>query len=160
GSNFAATQEDLARLIALIRLLVISNKPWVQDTFEVKRKDFTFLVCLVEPPIKKYKAKGKTKRMGYREIAYIVLAEADRPLPWREIEERARKLNKKERFKASSLYSALISHKNLFISDGQGTYKLVKLDEGGREREERSLAQAGHGTGDGIQYPGFFRMES
>ncbi|MCI0618459.1 hypothetical protein L0244_36235, partial [bacterium] len=33
GSNFAATQEDLARLIALIRLLVISNKPWVQDTF-------------------------------------------------------------------------------------------------------------------------------
>ena len=126
GTDFAATKEDLARLIAIIRLLVISNKPWVQDTFELKRKDFTFLVCLVEPPIKKDKTKEKTKRMGYKEIAYMVLAEAGRPLPWREIEERARKLNKKERFESKSLYAALISHKNRFISDGQGMYKLVE----------------------------------
>lgn len=127
GSNFAATKEDLERFIMVIRFLVISNRPWVQDTFEVKRKGFTVFICLVEPPIKKYITKEKKKRTGYRELAYMVLAEASGPLQWREIEERARKLNKKERFETRSLYDALISHKNLFISDGQGTYKLSKV---------------------------------
>lgn len=131
GSNFVATKEDLERFIAVIRLLVMSDKPWVQETFEVKRKDFTILICLVEPPIKKYITKEKKKRTGYRELAYMVLAEADRPLHWREIEERARKLNKKERFETRSLYESLILHKNLFISNGQGTYKLVEGVDGG-----------------------------
>jgi len=69
GSDLTGTKEDLKRFFAIIRFLVISNKPWVRDTFEIRRKDFTFLVCLMEPPIKKYKPvhqfiKSRTKKTG------------------------------------------------------------------------------------------------
>jgi len=53
-SNLIATDEDLERFIAIIRLLAISNKPWARERFGTERKNFTFLVCLVEPSIEKH----------------------------------------------------------------------------------------------------------
>src|SRR5206468_10329898 len=53
-STLLATEEDIERFIAIIRLLVISDKPWARENFGVTRKDLAFLVCLAEPSIEKY----------------------------------------------------------------------------------------------------------
>jgi len=134
GSTFVATKEDLRRLIAIIRLLVISEKSWVRDHFQAHRKDLAFLVCLAEPPFEKHEAvrqfleaeKEKRKGEGYKELAYRVLAEAKSALHWTEIVQKARQLNKQEKFAVKSLYNALFSYKNLFVKVGQGTYELAE----------------------------------
>ncbi|HXQ36857.1 MAG TPA: HTH domain-containing protein, partial [Anaerolineales bacterium] len=140
GSNFVATQEDLRRLIAMIRLLAMSGKFWVRDHFEAKWKDFTFLVCLAGPPIEQHEAvhqflverRGeKEQRTDYKDLAYSVLAEAQTALHWTDIAEKARKLHKREKFAARSLYSVLHYHRDIFVRVGQGTYELAEW--GGKE---------------------------
>jgi len=134
GSDLIATEEDLERFIAIIRMLVILDKPWAHENFGVKRKELTILVCLVEPSIEKNKKvhrlleseKLKNKKLTYKEIVYMVLSEAKRPLHWREIAEKAYKLNKKERFETRALYHVLLDHEELFVRVGQGTYELVE----------------------------------
>lgn len=134
GSDLIATEDDLERFIAIVRLLVISDKPWAHENFGVKRKELTFLVCLVEPSIEKNKKvhrlleskKLKNKKLTYKEIVYMVLSEAKGPLHWREIAEKAYKLNKRERFETRALYHVLLDHEELFVRVGQGTYELVE----------------------------------
>lgn len=134
GTDLIATEKDLERFIAIVRLLVISDKPWAHENFGVKRKELTFLVCLVEPSIEKYKKvhqflereKEKNRKLTYKEIVYMVLSEAKRPLHWREIAEKAYKLNKRERFETRALYHVLLAHENLFVRVGQGTYELTE----------------------------------
>lgn len=133
-SNLVATDEALERLIAIVRLLVISDKPWARENFVEKRKELTFLVCVAEPAIEKNAKvhqileleKKKNKKLTYKEIAYSVLSEAKRPLHWREIAEKAYKLNKRERFETRALYHVLLDHEELFVRVGQGTYELVE----------------------------------
>lgn len=80
GSDMVVAPTDLKRMIALVRLLVISEKPWVLDEFQAKRKDLAFLACLVEQPIKKNKAvrlfleAEKRKREGYKKLAIVAQA--------------------------------------------------------------------------------------
>lgn len=138
GSTFVAQKEDLRRLIAVIRFLVLSERHWVHDQFQAKRKDFTFLICLAELPIKNYGPvrefiERKRERLGYKEIAYTILAEAKRSLHWSDIAEKARQLHKKESLEADSLHSTLAIYKDLFVRVGPGTYELA---EWGRQKVE------------------------
>ena len=115
-------------------MLVISDKPWAHENFGVKHKELTFLVCLVEPSIEKYKKvhqflekeKEKNRKLSYKEIAYMVLSEAQKPLHWREIAEKAYQLNRKERFETRALYNVLFTNESLFVRVGQGTYELAE----------------------------------
>jgi hypothetical protein len=46
-----ATDEDVEKLIVLIRLLVMRKKPWFSEITETKWKNLVFLSCLVDPAI-------------------------------------------------------------------------------------------------------------
>jgi DNA-directed RNA polymerase delta subunit len=127
-SDLTATNESIEKLITIIRLGVISSQPWGNY------KDFTFLSCLAKPSIEKHakvhqireQEKKEQKILSYKDIAYLVLSEAKRPLHWRDIAEKAYKLNKKDQFETRSIYHTLLAHKNHFVRVGQGTYELVE----------------------------------
>jgi len=132
--DFIATKEDVERFIAIIRFIVISGKFWERKKIEETYKDLTFLVCFADPIIEKHEnvqralemEKERNRKFSYKEIAYIVLSEAKKPLHWRDVAERAYKLNKKERFETRALYHALLSHEEVFVRVGQGTYELAE----------------------------------
>lgn len=133
-SNLVATEESVEKVISLIRLLVILDKPWAREFFGAKRKELTFLVCLAEPAVEKNEKvhefleleKVKNKRVTYKEIARMVLSDAKRPLHWTEIAEKGYKLNKRERFETRALYHVLLAHEDVFVRVGQGTYELAE----------------------------------
>jgi hypothetical protein len=133
-SNLLATDKELERLIAIVRILIINKKPWILETLEERWKTMVFLCCLVDPPIEKYekisefldKQIKKLKQMPYKELAYLVLAQAKKPLHWSEIANHAYKLEKRKNFETRAIYHALLAHNDTFVRVGTGTYELVE----------------------------------
>ena len=133
-SNLFATDKELERLIAIVRILIINKKPWILETLEERWKTMVFLCCLIDPPIEKYekiseflnKQIKKLKQMPYKELAHLVLAQAKKPLHWSEIANHAYKLEKRKNFETRAIYHALLAHNDTFVRVGTGTYELVE----------------------------------
>jgi len=104
----------------------------------------TFLACSIDPPIKLHPEISKTlqkiweesRKLSYKEIALIILKIERKPMHWRDIANKAEKMNRKETFNSTGLFNALGYHPETFVRVGQGTYALTEW--GNRKAENYS----------------------
>ena len=129
-----ATNEDVVKLITLIRVLVMHRKPWVSEIIEANWGNIVFLSCLVDPIIeidggarqRVERQKQKKREISYKELAISVLNESSRPMHWSEIAKQAERLGNRHNFETGGFYHALSSHEDIFVRVGKGTYELAE----------------------------------
>lgn len=134
SSNLVATHNDIKNLITLIRILVIHRNESNGDILTKKWKRLTFLCCLVNPPIEKHRKvnlviaekEKNSKKLRYKELAYLILQKAQKPMHWTEIAEEGYKINNRENFDTRGIYHALLRYEDLFVRVAQGTYELTE----------------------------------
>jgi hypothetical protein len=81
SSLLSATEKELEILIAIIRLLVINEKPWIQEILKNRWKTFAYLASSTNPPIVKHEPvnqflkqeKERNKKASYKELALLIL---------------------------------------------------------------------------------------
>lgn len=131
-SHLYATDEDIEKLITLIRVLVLHRKPWVEELIEANWANIVFLSSLVDPAIEigggiRQGAGTQRKReASYKTLAISVLNESRKPMHWSEIAKQAEKLSNRHNFETRGLYSVLLTNDDVFVRVGQGTYELVE----------------------------------
>lgn len=134
SQKLKATEKELESLIALIRLLVIHDKPWSEDILQKRWKRACFLACSANPPVKKHaevsqiliKEEEKNKKISYKELAFLILTNEKRPMHWSKIAERAYRLGRRVSFNSTTLYNVLMNYPELFVRVDAGTYALVE----------------------------------
>lgn len=134
NQRLSATGEDLETLIAITRLLAIHDKAWAQEFIYVRWKNFFFLACVANPPIKGHdmvsqtlaKEKLENKKMSYKELALSILSNEKRPMHWSEIAEQAYHMRRRDSFNSTALYNALMNYPELFVRVDAGTYALAE----------------------------------
>ena len=62
-ARISATADELAVFMAVIRLLAIHDKIWINEKLQTSWKKFSFSVCLAAPPIKTFKESEKFSMM-------------------------------------------------------------------------------------------------
>lgn len=121
--------QNIEKLFLVIRTLV----DWKRNSIEIKWPQISYAVCALSPIIDKHagvaeaiKKKRELERMWtYPELARYVLEEAGRPLHWREIVDRAAKLDKRQNINTSAMYNTLLK-RDLFVRTDSGTYGLAE----------------------------------
>jgi len=132
--NLLATEKELEMLIAIIRLLVIHEKPWFQELLKKRWENLVDLICFSHPPITKRdkvtkflkEQKEKNKKVSYKELALLILSKEKRPMHWSEIVERAYRFGSRDAFNSTALYNSLMNHNDLFVRVDAGTYALTE----------------------------------
>lgn len=131
-AGLTANEQDVERMIILIRTLVMHPQPWFSEEIKQRCSTFVFLSCLAIPVIDSHEQvyqvlearKLKTKQQSYKQLAYAVLAAEGTPLHWKEIAERAGRLSGRDSFYAAHMSPSLNSSKDLFVRVARGTYAL------------------------------------
>ena len=126
-------REEIKRLLIALRAVVddgsnIPEKLWPR---------LSFVACALSPPILKHtkvaeelgrkqkREKEQHRIWKYDELAEAVLKEANTPLHWSEIADRAEKMGHRRSFNATGLYNALLRDKDKYAHIGPGTYGLT-----------------------------------
>lgn len=94
---------------------------------------FSFAACALAPPVTAHPAVARkvaeeqeaSRPLSYEELIELVLQQAGGPLHWKEIAERAEKLNRRRDCDRRSIHNTLIRCRDLFVLVGQGTYGLA-----------------------------------
>ncbi|MBV6393022.1 MAG: hypothetical protein KPEEDBHJ_02252 [Anaerolineales bacterium] len=134
GEVLNATEEELRVLMIIIRLLVIYDKPWANEYLYSRWKNFVFLTCMAIPPIKGHDVvnqtlidnKIKNKKLGYKELAHLILSKEKRPMHWSEVVDHAYRMKRRDSFNSAALYNALSGHPDVFVRVDAGTYALTE----------------------------------
>jgi len=127
---FAPSETELQRVFAVIRCM---GKEFTELVFE-KWPICSYAVCGLNPPIREHpyvqealvKLREQEAIWTYRELAIAVLREAQKPMHWDTIAERARQLNRRRIFSPRSMTNMLVSNQDVFVRVSQGTYGLVE----------------------------------
>jgi hypothetical protein len=135
-SGLIAREQDVERMIQLMRTLVVHSQPWFSEEIERRWDKFICLSCLATPAVHSYEPvihilqerKRKKRQRPYKELAYTVLASEGKALHWTEIAERAERLGGRERFYVAHISPSLCGNKDLFVRVAPGTYALREWD--------------------------------
>ena len=134
SQRLSATEKALESLIAIVRLLVIHDKPWSEHVLQKRWKKACFLACSAIPPIKKHaevgqiliKEQEESRKVSYKELAFSILTNEKKPMHWSEIAERAYRMGRRDSFNSTALYNVLMNYPELFVRVDAGTYALVE----------------------------------
>lgn len=146
-SGLIAREQDVERMIHIMRTLVMHSQPWFSEEIECRWGRFICLSCLATPLVHSYEPvlrilqerRRKKRQRPYKELAYTVLAGEGKALHWTEIAERAERLGGRERFYAAHIPPSLCGNKDLFVRVAPGTYALREWDNSlGAEHEDRT----------------------
>lgn len=129
-----ATDDELAILIAVIRLVAIHEISWISEKVQTRWKKLSFLACYAAPPIKAHPGVGQVlakeeeqnRRVSYKELALTILSKEQKPMHWSRIAEKAYHLGRRDSFNSTALYNALMSDPDLFVRVDAGTYALAE----------------------------------
>ncbi len=124
---------SVRRLLLALRAL----SDMEDDVAETRWPMVAFTVCSLPPIVRGHggvakaaeeraqEERERTRTWTYEELAEAVLAQANRPLHWREIADRAEKLGRRPNFNPSALFNAVQGGDDVFARVGPGTYGLV-----------------------------------
>jgi hypothetical protein len=132
-ARFPVSEKNLGMFVAIIRLLVINERPLFTD-LKTRWKNLVDLSCFASPPITKHEAVSKyieeqienRRKLSYKEAALSVLKDEGKPMHWSTISERACQISHRNRFILASIYTALRDHPDLFFRVAPGTYALTE----------------------------------
>ena len=122
------------RLILLMRSMVLLASPWFKENMEQRWPTLILLSCLVEPAIKNHEQVRQilqTRKRGRKnstnwELAYSVLSQVRTPMHFSAIANRVCRSTGQKPIVAKAMHNSLVSHKEIFVRVGPGTYALAE----------------------------------
>lgn len=134
------TEQDVVRMIYLIRTLVLHPSPWFLSTLRPGWPAFILQSCLVEPFLRKdeqvrqllqareqeRKQEKKREQDALKDLAHSILARAGTAMHWHEIARQACHGEDPDPRASKRIKNILAEHKELFVRVRAGTYALAE----------------------------------
>jgi len=119
--------EDALRVFVGVRSLVCFS----DDDFIHPWPNTTYAICGLKPAIQDHPRVAaaiaeEDRKWTYKELAVLVLTEAQEPLHWREIVARAEALGVRDDIVATPMFNAILGADDLFARVSAGTYGLTE----------------------------------
>ncbi|MEJ7653078.1 MAG: hypothetical protein WKH64_06930 [Chloroflexia bacterium] len=127
------SEVDVVRLILSVRALSSARL----RALEERAPFFSMAACALEPAIPRHvrvgaevqrrdaEEKVRSRTVTYEDLAVVVLLEANTPLHWVELAERAQRIGRRTKFHGSTFHNMLQEKSDRFARVGQGTYGLI-----------------------------------